>query len=102
MFWWCHSKREMEESHRWRNLRHKTDWYLGIGLPNIQKPVGVKWISKKRRIVEWYNVRLVAKGYSKKYGVDYDELFALWLVLKQSDWLSPWQHKIDGRFTKWM
>jgi hypothetical protein len=48
--------------------------------PNGKKPIGVKWIYKEKKNakekVERYKVRLVAKGYSQKHEIDYDEVFA--------------------------
>ena len=41
------------------------------------KPIGYKWIFKRKRStdgkVEIYKVYLVAKGYRQCYGIDYDE-----------------------------
>ena len=46
-----------------------------------KKPIGVKWIYKEKKNVkqemERYQVRLVAKGYSQKHDIMYDEVFAL-------------------------
>ena len=50
------------------------------------KPIGYKWIFKrKRRVdkkVETYKVCLVAKRYRQYYGIDYDEIFSLVAILK--------------------
>ena len=41
--------------------------------------MGCKWIFKHKREVDWQiqlKVQLVAQGYSQKFGIDYDEVFA--------------------------
>ena len=54
-------------------------WDL-VKAPNRIKPVGCKWIYKRKRgvdgKVETFKVRLVAKGYTQKEGIDYDETFS--------------------------
>ncbi|GJT69961.1 retrotransposon protein, putative, ty1-copia subclass [Tanacetum coccineum] len=54
-------------------------WVL-IDLPPNCKTVGSKWIFKKKTdmdgIVHTYKTRLVSKGYSQLYGVDYEETFS--------------------------
>ncbi|GJS40666.1 retrovirus-related pol polyprotein from transposon TNT 1-94 [Tanacetum coccineum] len=58
--------------------RNKT-WEMAQ-LPKGHKPIGVKWVYKKKMNVEGevhrYKARLVAKGYRQKVGIDYDEIFA--------------------------
>ena len=48
--------------------------------PREQNIVSCKWVFKTKRNVkgevERYKARLVARGFSQKYGVDYDEVFA--------------------------
>ncbi|KAH9725543.1 Integrase catalytic domain-containing protein [Citrus sinensis] len=60
-------------------------WEL-IDAPNGVKLVGCKWIYKrKRRVdgkVETFKVRLVAKGFTQKEGIDYEETFFLVAMLK--------------------
>ena len=53
-------------------------WDL-VELPGGRKPVGSKWVFKKKLNatgkVEKYKARLVAKGYSQVEGIDFDEIF---------------------------
>ena len=60
-------------------------WDL-VKAPNGIKPVGCKWVYKrKRRIdrkVETFKERLVTKGYTQKEGIDYEETFSLVAMLK--------------------
>ena len=60
-------------------------WTL-VDIPEGIKPIGCKWIFKRKRgtdgKVETYKARLVAKGYRQRYGIDYDEIFSLMAMLK--------------------
>ena len=51
-------------------------WDL-VKMPNSIKPVGCKWVYKRKRgidgNVETFKARLVAKGYIQKEGIDYEE-----------------------------
>ena len=60
-------------------------WDL-VKVPNGIKPVGCQWIYKRKRgidgKVETFKTRLVAKGYTQKEGIDYEETFSLVAMLK--------------------
>ena len=53
-------------------------WDL-VKVPNGIKPVGYKWVYKRKKgidgKVETFKVRLVAKWYTQKEGIDYEETF---------------------------
>ncbi|KAK8676583.1 hypothetical protein V6N13_142157 [Hibiscus sabdariffa] len=60
-------------------------WTLVEPLEGI-KPIGCKWVFKKKTDmdgnVQTYKGRLVAKGFRKIYGIDYDETFSLVAMFK--------------------
>ena len=59
-------------------LKNKT-WEL-VDLPSGAKPIGYKWIFKRKYFpdgsIEKYKVRLVAKGFSQKQNIDYFDTFS--------------------------
>ena len=61
-----------------KSLRANHTWDL-VELPRDGKTVGSKWIYKVKikadGSIERYKARLVAQGYTQKFGVDYDETF---------------------------
>jgi len=60
-------------------------WEL-VDLPKGVKPIGCKWIYKRKRgtdeKVKTYKVRLIAKGYTQKKCINYEETFSLVTMLK--------------------
>lgn len=79
--------RESAQSKEWMaaaqteydSLASSKTWEL-VELPPDRRPVGCKWVFKVKITpdgsVDRFKGRLVAKGYSQEYGVDYDETFA--------------------------
>ena len=61
-----------------KSIQKNDTWEL-ISLSNGYKTIGVKWVYKAKKNskgeVERYKVRLVAKGYSQRAGIDYYEVF---------------------------
>lgn len=61
------------------SLLDNDTWEL-TNLPQNQKPIGCKWVYKiktnENGNVTRYKARLVAQGFSQKYGSDYDQVFA--------------------------
>ena len=59
-------------------MRNKT-WGL-VELPKDKVPIGSKWIFKSKLkadgSIDKFKERLVAKGYSQKEGIDFEETYA--------------------------
>lgn len=63
----------------YESLLENETWKL-VELPPDRKPIPCKWVFKVKigseGQIERFKSRLVAKGYSQKYGIDYDETFS--------------------------
>jgi len=63
-----------------KSMAHNDVWDI-VELPEGCKRVGCKWVFKTKRDsqgnIEHYKVRLVAKGFTQKDGIDYQETFSL-------------------------
>ena len=61
------------------SMKSNEVWDL-VGLPMGAKAIGCKWVYKTKRDslgnIERYKTRLVAKGFTKKEGIDYIETFS--------------------------
>ena len=59
---------------------HKNEAWDLVELPAGRKPIGSKWVFKKKTNaegkVEKYKARLVAKGYSQVSGIDFGDIFS--------------------------
>ena len=59
---------------------HKNETWELVECPLGNKPVGCRWIYtvkyKADGSIERFKVRLVAKGYTQTYGIDYTKTFA--------------------------
>jgi hypothetical protein len=60
---------------------HKTDTWNLVPLPPSKSVDGYRWVYKIKtnsdEFIERYKARLVVKGYSQYYGMDYEEIFVL-------------------------
>jgi len=74
MDWECVMQEEYD------SLMTNNTWTL-VPLPTGRKPISYKWVFKIKQgtngEVECYKDRLVARGFTQTYGVDYNETFAL-------------------------
>jgi transposase InsO family protein len=70
-------KKAMDEEIK--SIKQNNTWDV-VKLPKNKRAIGCKWVYKLKRDengqVCSYKARLVAQGFSQKYGEDYDEVFA--------------------------
>ncbi len=77
----CENSKEWEcaMQEEYDSLMINNTWTL-VPLPAGRKPVSCKWVSKIKQgangEVDCYKARLVARGFTQTYGVDYNETFA--------------------------
>ena len=57
-----------------KSLQSNDVWEL-VPLPTGKKTVGSKWVFKVKSGAERHKARLVAQGFTQRYGSDYDETF---------------------------
>ncbi|XP_071718917.1 uncharacterized protein [Rutidosis leptorrhynchoides] len=75
------------KSDKWRKAMEeeiealkKSDTWEKCTIPQGKKPVGCRWVFTIKRkpdgTIERYKARLVSKGYTQTYGIDYSETFS--------------------------
>jgi hypothetical protein len=90
----------------------KNNVWTVVPRPHGKSVVTSKWFYKIKHAadgsIEKYKARFVARGFSLKEGIDYDEIFApvdrytSIRIIRQLGLLSLLQQLLVGNFTKWM
>ena len=75
----CSEEWKQADDAEYASLMQNDTWDL-VELPSGRQPIGSKWVFKVKcgsdGQVEGLKARLVTKGYSQKYLIDYDETFS--------------------------
>nr|GEV57086.1 hypothetical protein [Tanacetum cinerariifolium] len=68
------------ESKKWLDAMNVNDVWVLVELPPNERTVGSKWLFKKKTNMDGavyvFKARLVVKGFTQTYGVDYEETFS--------------------------
>jgi Reverse transcriptase (RNA-dependent DNA polymerase) len=76
----CKEKKWIEAMNSEMNALEKNKTWDLVDLPKGKKSVGCKWVYSikynEKGIVERYKARLVEKGYTQTYGIDFQETFS--------------------------
>lgn len=83
-------------------LAHNYTWDV-VAFPPGKTPIGCKWVYKVKLKSDgtWERCKaiLVAKGYNRKHGIDYEETFSLWLRWQQLGMSLLWHLLMAGLCT---
>ena len=80
------SEKWLQAMHSEMDSMYENEVWTLVDPPIGTKPIGCKWVFKKKTDMDGkvftYKARLLAKGCSQKYGIDYDETFSPVAMLK--------------------